>query len=53
MVRWGVRTKANLQPQIVLMPSLLSLYDFVVASAVRVRKKVSIWRERKKRTIMA
>ena len=28
--------------------SMLSLYDFVAASATRVRKTVSIWREKRK-----
>ena len=36
---------------LLLGASLLSLYDFVVASAMHVRKKVSIWRGRKNRTI--
>ena len=42
---------------LLLGASLLSLYDFIVASAVNVKKKVSIWREKrrdgpKKRTMM-
>ena len=42
---------------LLLGASLLSLYDFIVASAVNVRKKASIWREKrrdgpKKRTMM-
>ena len=33
---------------LLLGASLLSLYDFIVTSAVKVRKKASIWREKRR-----